>query len=172
MDLLKKINGLRKSQDGLSPVALGWSIIKGVTVPVSAIVLPMGALSAILLLYGVDTTDIFLQLIIDMSEALNPILAKLFGGWTLYSYIYLLIAPIAVDIVRNPYPNSLRWLWVRQTLPRTVYWILDALERIRCLTTRPITDYLRLVLSRVPVYYSSHPHLAIGWQPNIHPQIE
>lgn len=172
MDLLKRINGLRKSQDGLNPVALGWTMLKGVTVPVLAIVLPMGALSAFLLLCGVDTTDIFLRLLSDMSEALNPILARLFGGWIFYSYIYLLVAPIAVDVVRDSYPISLRWLWVRQTLPRIAYRIRDAFEGILCLTSHPITDYLRLVLSRVPVYYSSHPHLATGWQPSIHPQIE
>ena len=147
-------------------------MLKGVTVPVSAIVLPMGALSAFLLLCGVDTTDIFLRLLSDMSEALNPILARLIGGWILYSYIYLLVAPIAVDVVRNPYPISLRWLWVRQILPRIAYRILDALERIRCFTSRPKTDYLHLVLSRVPVHYSSRPHLATGWQPSFHPQIE
>ncbi len=170
--ILSTLNRLRKSEEGVNPVFLGWAMLRGIALPVSLAMLIVIAISILLIACGSNPTPMPFEFMRDMFTALSPLLTVLFGGWILYTYLYLIVVVVILGTVCGPRAFSISWMQVSELLKRLYDMVLRIWPRTGILVlgfpVAPLnTDPVRIYLRNGPPS-----HLATGWHPSLHPQTE
>lgn len=172
VSILSTLNRLRKSEEGVNPIFLGWAMLGGVAVPVSLAMLIVAALSILLIVCGLNPTPMILEFIRDVFTALSPILAILFGGWLLYTYLYIVVVVVVLGAFCGPRTLQLSWMRASETLRRLYESLLKIWQSIRLLVSGFAAAFLHTGPLRLSLRNSPPSHLAMGWQPSTHPQME
>ena len=170
--ILSTLNQLRKSEEGANPVFLGWAMLGGVAMPVSLAMLIVIAPSILLIACGSNPTPMLLEFMRDMFEALSPILAVLFGGWILYTYLYLIVVVVVMGAVCAPRALSTSWVQANEALKRLYDMVLRICPSIGILVSCFPVAFLNADPLRISLRNGPPSHLATGWHPSIHPQTE
>ena len=171
MDLIRKLNTLRKSKDGLNPVAFGWAMLLATSWPVFGVIVVVSLISVFMIVFGRDPTELVVSSASQKVHVPSIPVPAMVGGWMIFTYLYLLIGVFIAAAFGRRYATHLIWTRTCRALPSLRDRIAAAWRSIATPTSQFTpsftgTDPLTIsVQKRFPI------HHACGWRASVNPQI-
>ena len=169
--MLRQFNRLRRAPDGLNPVAMGWSMILGVVLPVSIMTLVILLFSAVLGLCGIDPSVFIVICFHQMASALVPLVETLSVIWLAYTTIYFAIAIVAAVAIRGLHAALLARIHAGDSLLNTQGRILRVWQHVTVLSLVLIQKYIQSDFQRAFSGSGNLPYVSSGWRPGVNPQL-
>ena len=171
MTLIRTLEALRKSKDGLNPIAFGWAMLLAIGWPVLGVALVVVSVSVILVACGKNPTTLVLACIDVTVHALSTTVPAIFGGWIMYTYLYLLIGAFTAAAIGRRYAIPLIWTRTCCALPG----LRDKLAAVWRSITIPCNDVMPVFTGTERSPFSVQVRFltprACGWKASVNPQI-
>ena len=172
MTVIRTLNALRKSKDGLNPVAFGWMMLLAIGWPVLVVAVAVSLVSILMIASGKDPTELAVASVTATVNALSVPVPAMLGGWIMYTYMYLLVGVFLAAAVGARYATPLIWTSPCHAVPRLRDRITTAWRSIPILRRCFIPFSTDTYPSTISVQRAFQVYRASGWRASEHPQIK